>query len=1553
MDLKPRPHHIHFESDGPGHLSQKGARHDNDLVHVQNIQILPTTNEILAVDRPPYIPKKNLSHPHHLGHGPARLLDTLFRQLRYDSTEGLRDCCYTAAQYMASDEPTLTDNQTRQETASGRRFYLYNRAKIERTFADERKGLITQISFDCPKSLRKEKMTKSGRLEEGMLCALVSLKADGTPHFVFFEIFLRQTTFAMDSQGGNGLRAAVQVSFAMKDNREDLLYILRHLQDPDLAQFALIEFPGALYAGFYWHLKKLQHLRGTDIAFSSTIAPYPSLMSKKRDVPKHLLLPCYMLRGQYEVDLTPITNLDIKVPPQAMQKGSREGTLQRLRDNSSLDDGQAVALCDALTNEIAFVQGPPGTGKTYLGVAILRTLLASRPRNNHAKPILVVCLTNHALDSFLEGLVKAGIDRIARLGGNSRADWTKKYLLNTLARKTRPDEADSTERKFAELSRKELFNDINGLASALTDQKKTGEPSWYALKDYLEEHLPTMYAQLMTDIDSAQAQSFAFQYWAGGGDLKNLEELHDELRNALYPQADGSPDANELDAALTKIHWHAEQKSKDAQTNVWRLPLKQRKDLLREWSAEVDYDELAQKLIDLQVDHYKADNRVSQARQKIEAQCLAKRDVIGMTTTACARNWSLLRQLDIETVLCEEAGEVMEAHTLCSLFPSVEHAIFIGDPLQLRPQVEERLLQTEMNDRPDYRLDESLFEKFMAPRDPDLNPIPTSRLNIQRRMHPDIAGITRLTYPDLLDHSLTQAHPPTDGLEERMFWFDHGWPETSPEDSSTKSYYNEFEADMIFGMVKYLLRGGAYELRDIVILTPYKGQLALLKKKLSTVCSVWLHPKDRQTLIDDGLLEETSDQEREQLAPSDLLRLSTVDNFQGEEAKIIGLSTVRSSGPGFLRTANRINVMCSRARDGFYVFGNAEALYHVPMWAAILEVFGSRRGKTLMTRCTRHPYHRWAVTEPGDFDKVEDCPALARNVTIRAAIDARTCVVKNAGKAATWSSVKSGLSVAITLTSSAQVLPGNACNPLMRSKPLADIRSKSSAPKRMNHFSATSNAADNFPVVTIVLETALNALLLGDICPARLCAAACWPVDTPAPLNVIQVSLNALHVLNHVRDHARMEPVKMSAAKNVTLVCGRIKNCLQCLNGEETKQTYICLQPCGHVINAQDLDAHFLAGIYEISSEGVIEGLQAEPIVTNTKCPTCSKMIFGGRRYAVVDQLEHALDNEDRLILKMGRKLNMCASAIHHTEQNLQLQFEDLKNSIRPNPLAANRNRNVIQERSQQLREVIGQIIDMQENMALPFQISVSTLHPLLGSQYIKGNTIPFVLRFGLLLARARISWIQDNLQVADFLSSLKDSSEELPRMAVLLREDSIKPCVEGTGMCLDAIASSKDCQFPAMEAEFHILFVLFRYLETVCTALSKDVSALSEAFDSIVNEEMFEHIEAATYLCKHYPRTTGRFMPAVDELSSFLKGPRTTKLPTSFHTKKTRETEQLWGEHKVGYLTACLAGHPYSQETFKNCPECEEYVLDVEQQTKASQKFLFEQDFLAKMRMK
>ncbi|WP_250379998.1 C-terminal helicase domain-containing protein, partial [Escherichia coli] len=59
----------------------------------------------------------------------------------------------------------------------------------------------------------------------------------------------------------------------------------------------------------------------------------------------------------------------------------------------------------------------------------------------------------------------------------------------------------------------------------------------------------------------------------------------------------------------------------------------------------------------------------------------------------------------------------------------------------------------------------------------------------------------------------------------------------------------------------------------------------------------------------------------------DIVKIDTVDSYQGKENRIIILSLTRSDkqhSPGFLRVPNRINVAMSRAMDRLLIVGNAD-----------------------------------------------------------------------------------------------------------------------------------------------------------------------------------------------------------------------------------------------------------------------------------------------------------------------------------------------------------------------------------------------------------------------------------------------------------------------------------------------------------------------------------------------------------------------------------------------------------------------------------------------------
>ena len=89
-----------------------------------------------------------------------------------------------------------------------------------------------------------------------------------------------------------------------------------------------------------------------------------------------------------------------------------------------LDQSQLEAIQMGLTQEIAVIQGPPGTGKTYIGQKIVEALLNNRqiwdPKRE--SPIVVMCFTNHALDQFLEGIMKQPSLRIVNTSDSSHYD---------------------------------------------------------------------------------------------------------------------------------------------------------------------------------------------------------------------------------------------------------------------------------------------------------------------------------------------------------------------------------------------------------------------------------------------------------------------------------------------------------------------------------------------------------------------------------------------------------------------------------------------------------------------------------------------------------------------------------------------------------------------------------------------------------------------------------------------------------------------------------------------------------------------------------------------------------------------------------------------------------------------------------------------------------------------------------------------------------------------------------------------------------------------------
>ncbi|KAG7110562.1 NFX1-type zinc finger-containing protein 1 like [Verticillium longisporum] len=297
--------------------------------------------------------------------------------------------------------------------------------------------------------------------------------------------------------------------------------------------------------------------------------------------------------------------------------------------------------------------------------------------------------------------------------------------------------------------------------------------------------------------------------------------------------------------------------------------------LLRRWrtGAQAPEPKLAEKIENLQTLTAQFDEiqrQVDYLFAEAKRNFIKTKRIVGCTTTAASMHSSLISAFAPDVVMVEEAGEILEAHILAALQPCVQQLILIGDHKQLRPKVNNYTLTVEHGGG--FDLNRSLFERLI------LQGHRHTTLCKQHRMHPDISQLVRqMTYPELLDGDKTSEHPTIRGLLGRVVFINHDKPELegAGADSQTDvdlraSKQNPFEAKLVLKLVKYLGQQG-YENSHLVVLTPYLGQLWLLRDELSKENDPLLNDMDSAELIRAGLMTTAAS-----LVAKTKIRLSTI-----------------------------------------------------------------------------------------------------------------------------------------------------------------------------------------------------------------------------------------------------------------------------------------------------------------------------------------------------------------------------------------------------------------------------------------------------------------------------------------------------------------------------------------------------------------------------------------------------------------------------------------------------------------------------------------------------
>ena len=414
--------------------------------------------------------------------------------------------------------------------------------------------------------------------------------------------------------------------------------------------------------------------RDTELPFSELLAP---LLQREKDpqVPP----PSYALREGFRFDLSCLlTNGGYLT----LSPGKRFDH-QALQRASTLDEAQAAALVDALCRSLALVQGPPGTGKSFTGIVLIKVLLKNRERA-YLGPIICICYTNHALDQLLEYLVHDGIQSIIRLGSRSKSQILEPFNLRQVSQQ---QSKTKTEKHREWELRKGIDLDSLEIEGLLSDLKQAD--SWKSVKTYLEANHPHHHDELFSDTEDDGFQTVHH-------DLGKL------LSKWLHPKA-GMDDHQGCKARYIRTL---------VLVSLQEINREERQKLHRHWIVEI-IDCVRGNLRRALKSYTTVKDQLNHCRQELNLRCLQQAHVVGITTTGLAKNLDILRRLRSKVMLCEEAGEVLEAHTITVLFPHIKHSILIGDYQQLRPQTQNYELQNENPFGEKYSLDVSLFERLV------------------------------------------------------------------------------------------------------------------------------------------------------------------------------------------------------------------------------------------------------------------------------------------------------------------------------------------------------------------------------------------------------------------------------------------------------------------------------------------------------------------------------------------------------------------------------------------------------------------------------------------------------------------------------------------------------------------------------------------------------------------------------------------------------------------------------------------------------------------------
>ncbi|KAF0891412.1 hypothetical protein E2562_009841 [Oryza meyeriana var. granulata] len=283
---------------------------------------------------------------------------------------------------------------------------------------------------------------------------------------------------------------------------------------------------------------------------------------------------------------------------------------------------------------------------------------------------------------------------------------------------------------------------------------------------------------------------------------------------------------------------------------------------------------------------------ITSSKRIIREFCMESASIIFCTVSSSSK----ISNKNLELLVVDEAAQLKECESLIPLrLPALKHAILIGDECQLPATVKSKVCEDALFGR-------SLFERLSSlGHEKHL-------LNMQYRMHPSISIFPNISFYErkLLDApNVKQKEHQKKYLPGSMFGpYSFFNIEDGKEDLDElgRSRKNVVEVSVIQEILRKLQKAHSKTKNKVTVgvICPYTAQVIAIQQKLGKM----------------------------KFDPI-IVKINSVDGFQGGEEDIIILSTVRSNSDGivgFLSNRQRTNVSVTRARYCLWILGNATTL---------------------------------------------------------------------------------------------------------------------------------------------------------------------------------------------------------------------------------------------------------------------------------------------------------------------------------------------------------------------------------------------------------------------------------------------------------------------------------------------------------------------------------------------------------------------------------------------------------------------------------------------------